>query len=296
MDYDDGGYGYGGGYGDASFQPDGQADEPYFTPRTDGPYAGWSNYALDNLKESLSPVDFGKFLQDRIGTFGANNINQDPDAPPSQCTLSYDPTDYGAPALSQPGNAGQANGWTDPDSIWGGTSGGLGYGGGQGYGGGFGSAGNPGYGDLGYGGAFGSAPTPPALDFSGPSFLSKLLGTGGGAGDSWLTGSAGQGDSQGDPWNQAGGYGGEQFGQASPFLNLGASEAWAGTRVIKNPDGSRTYVDDQTGQPLPPRVQPNPQKDVIGQQYAPVDWGQKIRDFFGGSSSASTAKTPDKNK
>jgi hypothetical protein len=85
-------------------------DDPYYQAKTDGPYAGWSNYALDNLKGSLSPTDFGAFLQDRIGTFGANNMNQDPDAPPAQPTLRYDPTDYGAPAISQPEDSGQAGG------------------------------------------------------------------------------------------------------------------------------------------------------------------------------------------
>jgi hypothetical protein len=83
---------------------------PYFAPRTDGPFTGWSDAALDNLQGSLSQADYGAFLLDRAATFGANTMNQDQDEPPLQPMRSYEPADYGAPAAAQASDAGQATG------------------------------------------------------------------------------------------------------------------------------------------------------------------------------------------
>jgi len=102
--------GDGGNSGFGSDQTGGLPDNPYFQVKADGPFAGWSNYAMDNLKGSLSPMDYGKFLQDRIGTYGANRMIQDPNEPPAQFDLHYDPADYGAPAAGQANDSGQMGG------------------------------------------------------------------------------------------------------------------------------------------------------------------------------------------
>jgi len=107
-----GGYGgnLGSGPGQAGGQSGGQPGDPYFQVKTDGPFAGWNNYALDNLKGSLSPMDYGAFLQDRLNTHFANYLNQDQNAPPEQFKLEYAPADYGAPRAGQADNSGQGGG------------------------------------------------------------------------------------------------------------------------------------------------------------------------------------------
>ena len=104
-DYDDldngpglAGGGFGGGTGQGGDRP----GDAYFRVRTDGPFAGWNQHALDNLKASLSQKAYGDFLLDRVGAFGANNMSQDPNDAPAQFTLHYDPADYGAPPAEQP--------------------------------------------------------------------------------------------------------------------------------------------------------------------------------------------------
>ncbi|MBF0482850.1 MAG: lytic transglycosylase domain-containing protein [Desulfovibrionaceae bacterium] len=102
--------GYGGGFGGDLGQSGGQSSEPYYQVKPDGPFAGWTNEAMDNLKDSLSPMDFAAFLNDRIDTHFANAVNRDPNAPSLAPELDYEPTDYGAPATGQADNAGQTGG------------------------------------------------------------------------------------------------------------------------------------------------------------------------------------------
>lgn len=128
-----------------------------------------------------------------------------------------------------PQNARFPGGWPGSGAPWGGY-------GGPGYGG-------LGYGGPGYGGGFGSASSPYG-NHNGEAILAQMLGYGGpGAygslGSNFMP--AGPGLGQNDPYAPAGGYGGAPFGQASPFLNLGASEAWAGTVPKRSRDG-RTYL------------------------------------------------------
>ncbi|MBF0482666.1 MAG: hypothetical protein HQK81_14650 [Desulfovibrionaceae bacterium] len=114
-----------GNSGFGSSQGDGQSNDPYYQVQPAGPYAGWSRYALDNLKSSLSPVDFGNFLNDRITTYGGNRMRQDPSDPPSQFKFDYDPADYGAPASGQPDNTGRADRNSDYPDYGGGMGGGF---------------------------------------------------------------------------------------------------------------------------------------------------------------------------